>query len=98
MLCMMTASLRATATAARLKPSRSRSCSPHLRRSHSDRLRTSNGKIAHVIKDRSFDILVSGTLSGTDRYVKRGKKFVAVTKRHWGLPCPADNRTPAPGE
>ena len=39
MLCMMTASLRATATAARLKPSRSRSCSPHLRRSHSDRLR-----------------------------------------------------------
>ena len=42
MLCMMTASLRATATAARLNPSRSRSCSPHLRRSHSDRVRTSN--------------------------------------------------------
>ena len=42
MLCMMTASLRATATAAGLKPSRSRSCSPHLRKSHSDRLRTSN--------------------------------------------------------
>ncbi len=39
MLCMTTASLRATATAARLDPSRSHSCSPHLRRSHSDRLR-----------------------------------------------------------
>ena len=37
MVCTMTASLPATATAARWKPGRSRSCSPHLRRSHSDR-------------------------------------------------------------
>jgi hypothetical protein len=31
--CMMTANLRATATAARLKPIRSRNCTPHWRRS-----------------------------------------------------------------
>ena len=42
MVCMMTASLRATATAARLNPSFSRSCSPHWRRSHSDLVRVSS--------------------------------------------------------
>lgn len=38
MACMTTASLRATATAARLKPIFSRSFKPQLRRSHSARL------------------------------------------------------------
>ena len=42
MVCMMTASLRATATAARLKPSRSRSFRPHVRRSDCARLRVSS--------------------------------------------------------
>ena len=42
MVCMMTASLRATATAARLKPSRSRSRRPHVRRSDWAWLRVSS--------------------------------------------------------
>ncbi len=46
-----------------------------------------DGKIANVVKDRSFDVVVTGSVSGRDRYVKRGAKFVVVNKREWGTPC-----------
>jgi hypothetical protein len=45
------------------------------------------GKITNVERDRGFDVVVTGTLSGRDRYVKRGGKFVPVKKRDWELPC-----------
>ena len=49
-----------------------------------------DGKIAKVVKDRSFDVVVTGSVIGRDRYVKRGGKFVAVNKREWGTPCSAN--------
>lgn len=49
-----------------------------------------DGKIANVVKDRSFDVVVTGSVSGRDRYVKRGAKFVVVNKREWGTPCSTD--------
>jgi hypothetical protein len=48
-----------------------------------------DGKISNVVKDRSFDVVVTGTINGKDRYVKRNGKFVAINKRDWGLPCPS---------
>jgi hypothetical protein len=52
--------------------------------------------IANVVKDRSFDVVISGTLRAKDRYVKRGGKFVALNKRDWGLPCPQPPTLPQP--
>ncbi len=48
------------------------------------------GKITNIVRDRHFDLVVTGSVSGRDRYVKRGGKFVSTTKRDWGSPCPTE--------
>jgi hypothetical protein len=48
-----------------------------------------DGKIANIVKDRSFDVAVSGSISGRDRYIKREGRFVAVKKADWEMPCPS---------
>lgn len=45
------------------------------------------GMIANVHKDVSFDVIVSGSIHGRDRYIKRSGRFVAASKRDWGVPC-----------
>ncbi len=49
------------------------------------------GKIANIRKDRSFDVIASGSVRAVDRYVKRGGKFVATAKIDWGIPCDREN-------
>jgi hypothetical protein len=45
------------------------------------------GKIANVRKDSSFDVIVRGSVNAVDHYAKKKGKFVAVSRRDWGLPC-----------
>lgn len=45
------------------------------------------GKIVNIVKDRSFDVVSTGSLATRDRYVMRSGKFVALKKTDWGLPC-----------
>ena len=45
------------------------------------------GRIANVRRDRSFDVIVTGSVKAVDRYVKRNGKFVAASRIDWGLPC-----------
>lgn len=45
------------------------------------------GKIANIRKDRSFDVVVTGTKPMVNHYLKKGGKFVALSKVDWGLPC-----------
>ena len=46
------------------------------------------GKISDIVVDRSFDVILSGSVSGRDRYVKKGPKFVATKRIDWGIPFP----------
>lgn len=45
------------------------------------------GKIVNIVKDRSFDVVSTGSLVARDRYVMRSGKFAALKKTDWGLPC-----------
>jgi hypothetical protein len=45
------------------------------------------GKISNIRRDRSFDVIVRGSVKGVDHYVKRNGKFVATSKLDWGVPC-----------
>jgi len=45
------------------------------------------GSISNLRKDRSFDVVVRGSINAVDHYTKKNGRFVAVTKRDWGLPC-----------
>lgn len=47
-----------------------------------------HGEVANIVKDKSFDMIVSGAQTGVDRYRKVGGKFVAQGKRNWESPCP----------
>jgi hypothetical protein len=49
-----------------------------------------SGTIANVRKDRSFDVIASGSISAVDHYVKKQGKFVAASKIDWGIPCDRD--------
>ena len=46
-----------------------------------------NGRIKNIRKDRSFDVVASGTVRAVDRFVKRGGRFVAVKQINWEDPC-----------
>jgi hypothetical protein len=51
------------------------------------------GRITNVRKDRGFDVVISGSVKGLDRYRKRGGKFVQDGKRlDWGVPCDQDEQ------
>jgi hypothetical protein len=57
------------------------------------------GKIANIRKDQSFEVMVKGSRTRTDRYVKRNGKFVALGKREdWEVPCPTDYEPPQSAE
>jgi hypothetical protein len=45
------------------------------------------GRIGNVYKDRSFDVIVTGSVRAVDHYVNRSGKFVAASKIDWGVPC-----------
>lgn len=47
------------------------------------------GRIANIYKDRSFDVIVTGSVRAVDHYVKRKGKFIAASKIDWGIPCGA---------
>jgi len=47
-----------------------------------------DGKITNVVRGRSFDVAISGSISGRDHYIMRNGRFVATKKIDWGLPCP----------
>lgn len=46
-----------------------------------------NGVVANVHKDRSFDVIVTGSISARDRYEKKGERFVPVSRIDWDMPC-----------
>jgi hypothetical protein len=46
-----------------------------------------NGKIANIRRDISFEVLVTGSVSAVERYVKRNGRFVVRKKIQWDLPC-----------
>jgi hypothetical protein len=46
-----------------------------------------SGSISNIHKDRSFDVLITGSMRGIDHYQKRGGKFVATSRIDWDLPC-----------
>jgi hypothetical protein len=52
-----------------------------------DRVCTVNGRITNIRKDRSFDVLVTGSVRTVDRYVKRNGRFVATKRIRWNVPC-----------
>lgn len=45
------------------------------------------GRVANIRKDRSFDVIVTGSANAVDRYEKRNGRFVARKKIRWNLPC-----------
>ncbi|SER90284.1 SHOCT domain-containing protein [Sphingobium sp. YR768] len=45
------------------------------------------GRIANVVRDKGFDVIVTGSVSRTEHYGKRQGKFVPMNKQDWGLPC-----------
>lgn len=45
------------------------------------------GEIANIVRDRSFNVRVTGYSEFTDRYEKRGGKFVDVSGNDWGEVC-----------
>jgi len=45
------------------------------------------GRIANIQRDQSFDVVISGSVTGVDHYVKKGGRFVATDKIDWGIPC-----------
>jgi len=45
------------------------------------------GRIANVRKDRSFDVVVSGSVEAIDRYAMKGGRFVARSQIRWNDPC-----------
>jgi hypothetical protein len=45
------------------------------------------GRIANIRKDRSFDVIATGSVRAVDHYVKRNGRFVARKKIRWDLPC-----------
>ena len=51
------------------------------------------GRIANIRKDRSFDVVVTGSVRAVDRYVKRNGRFVARKSIKWDLPCGYSNRS-----
>lgn len=52
-----------------------------------DRSCVVEGRITNIRKDRSFDVLVTGSVRATDRYVKRDGRFVVVKRIRWDIPC-----------
>ena len=50
------------------------------------------GQIANIVKDRSFEVSVSGSVTAHDRYVMRNGKFIALKMVDWGRPCPSTVR------
>ncbi len=45
------------------------------------------GRIANIRKDRSFDVVVTGSVRAVDRYVKRNGRFVPRKRIDWNIPC-----------
>ena len=45
------------------------------------------GRIANIRKDRSFDVIVSGSRSAVEHYEKKSGRFVAKHKVDWEAPC-----------
>ncbi|HEY5723153.1 MAG TPA: hypothetical protein VIT45_12600 [Allosphingosinicella sp.] len=45
------------------------------------------GKIANIRKDRSFDLVVSGSVKTVARYVKRDGRFRTRSRIRWNDPC-----------
>lgn len=45
------------------------------------------GAITNIRKDRSFDVLITGSVDGTDHYVKRGGRFVLAPSTPHGVTC-----------
>jgi len=48
---------------------------------------TVKGKITNIRRDRSFDIVVTGSVHAVHRYGKRNGKFVAISKVDWDMGC-----------
>ena len=48
---------------------------------------TVKGRIANIHKDRSFDVIVSGSRQAVERFQKKGGRFVASYRIRWDLPC-----------
>lgn len=46
-----------------------------------------DGAIANIRKDRSFDVLITGSIDGTDHYVKRGGRFVLAPSTPRRVTC-----------
>ena len=46
-----------------------------------------SGKIVRIEKDRSFAVLFKGSVTGEDRYAKRGGKFIGVAQAVRGAAC-----------
>ena len=45
------------------------------------------GKIVNLKKDRSFDVTLTGSIGGTDHYIKRGGKFITASEANRGPTC-----------
>jgi len=48
---------------------------------------TVDGTIANIRRDRSFDVIETGSVHAVDRYSKRNGRFVAVSKVDWDMHC-----------
>jgi hypothetical protein len=48
---------------------------------------TVKGRFANIRKNRSFDIVLTGSTRAVDRYVKRNGRFVPVKTIDWDFPC-----------
>jgi len=46
-----------------------------------------DGRITNIRKDRSFDVVLSGSVSSIYHYVKKNGKFEPVSELDWDLPC-----------
>jgi hypothetical protein len=46
-----------------------------------------SGSISNIRKDRSFDVIITGSMRAIDHYQKRGGKFVGTSRIDWDLPC-----------
>lgn len=45
------------------------------------------GKIANIVKDKGFDVIVSGDQSEKDHYFKQNGRFVTSSNREWDMGC-----------
>jgi hypothetical protein len=56
-------------------------------RAENERTCVVKGRMVNIRKDRSFDVVVTGSARAVDRYEKRNGRFVARKTIRWDLPC-----------